>query len=185
MPWLYFSLKPKHRVWAEPWQCEVQQHLCAVEEVTFGEGCFLAPEANVFAEPGREVVFGSQCAIAANSFVHGPLQTGDRVSINQGVVMDGGRAGIRIGDDVRIAAGTKIFAFNHGMEPGRTIREQPVRSSGIVIERDVWIGAGAGITDGVRIGEGAVVGMGAIVTKDVPAFAKVAGVPAQVIGERR
>lgn len=185
MPWLYFTLKPKHRVWAEPWQTQVQAHLCAVEEVSFGQGCFLAPEANIFAEPGREVVFGDLCAIAANAFVHGPVEIGDRVSINPGVIIDGGRAGVRIGDDVRIAAGAKIFAFNHGMERGRTIREQPVRSAGIEIERDVWIGAGAGITDGVRIGEGAVVGMGAVVTRDVPAFAKVAGVPARVIGERK
>ena len=185
MPWLYFSLKSKHRVWAEPWQRQVQEELCSVEEVSFGTGCFLAPEANIFAEPGREVIFGTQCAIAANAFVHGPVQTGDRVSINQSVIIDGGRAGVKIGDDVRIAAGTKIFAFNHGMEPTRTIREQPVRSLGIEIARDVWIGSGAGITDGVHIGEGAVVGMGAIVTKDVPAYAKVAGVPARVIGERR
>jgi acetyltransferase-like isoleucine patch superfamily enzyme len=47
------------------------------------------------------------------------------------------------------------------------------------------VGANAGITDGVRIGDHAVVGMGAVVTRDVPAYAIVAGAPARVIGDRR
>jgi acetyltransferase-like isoleucine patch superfamily enzyme len=49
----------------------------------------------------------------------------------------------------------------------------------------VWIGANAGITDGVRIGDHAVVAMGAVVTKDVPDWAIVAGLPAVVVGDRR
>lgn len=51
---------------------------------------------------------------------------------------------------------------------------------GVRIGEDVWIGAGAGVTDGVTIGEHAVVGMHAVVTRDVPAWAIVAGVPARV-----
>lgn len=184
MPWLYFKLKDKDRQWVEQWQQELQSALCAMEQVFFGPGCFLAPEAQIFAEPKRAVVFGPACAIAAHTFVHGPLVAGARVSLNQGVIIEGGRAGVRIGDDVRIAAGTKIFAFDHGMKRGATIREQSLRSRGIRIDSDVWIGAGVGVTDGVHIGEGAVVAMGAVVTRDVPAYAKVAGVPARVIGTR-
>lgn len=184
MPWLYFNLKPKDRAWAEEWQAELQSQLSTMEQVSFGPGCFVAPEAQIFAEPNREVTFGPACAIAAHAFIHGPVRAGTRVSLNQGVIVEGGRAGVHIGDDVRIAAGAKIFAFDHGMDREYTIREQPVRSRGIYIERDVWIGAGAGITDGVRVGEGAVVAMGAIVTRDVPAYAKVAGVPARIIGRR-
>ena len=60
-----------------------------------------------------------------------------------------------------------------------------MRSRGIHIGRDVWIGANAGITDGVRIGDHAVVAMGAVVTKDVLDWTIVAGVPAVVIGDRR
>jgi acetyltransferase-like isoleucine patch superfamily enzyme len=78
-----------------------------------------------------------------------------------------------------------VFAFDHMLDPSADIRTQPVRSRGIVIGRDVWIGANAGITDGVRIGDHAVAGMGAIVTRDVPDWAIVGGVPARVIGDRR
>ena len=54
-----------------------------------------------------------------------------------------------------------------------------------MIGDDVWIGAHCTITDGVTIGEGAVVGANSVVTRDVPAYAIVAGVPARVIGDRR
>lgn len=52
-----------------------------------------------------------------------------------------------------------------------------------MIEDDVWLGAGAVITDGVRVGKGAVVAAGAVVTKDVPAHTVVGGVPARTIKE--
>jgi acetyltransferase-like isoleucine patch superfamily enzyme len=71
------------------------------------------------------------------------------------------------------------------LKAARNIKDQPVRSLGIRIGRDVWIGANAGVTDGVIIGDHAVVAMGAVVTRDVPEWAIVGGVPAVVIGDRR
>lgn len=185
MPWLYFSLKPRHLEWARAWQVEVQAALAGLENVLIGPDCFIAPEANIFAEPGRTIEIGQGSAIAADCFIHGPVQLGRHVSINHGVSMDGGRCGIRIGNHTRIAQGCSLYAFNHGMDPARPVREQPVSSRGITIGRDVWIGARVGIVDGVSIGDGAVVGMGSVVTRDVPEFAIVAGNPARVIGDRR
>jgi acetyltransferase-like isoleucine patch superfamily enzyme len=185
MPWLWFAMDEKLRAWAQPWQHEIQARLRAVEVVEIGENCFVAPEARIFAEPNRPVRLGDRVAIAAEVFLHGPITLGHDVSINARVSMDGGRAGIEVGDGTRIATGVSVFAFDHGLDPGSDIRTQPVRSRGIVIGRDVWIGANAGITDGVRIGDHAVIGMGAIVTRDVPEWAIVGGAPAKVIGDRR
>ncbi len=185
MPWLYFSLKERHRGWAEAWQAEVQGHLRGQETVTLGAGGFIAPEAAIFGEPGRPVVIGDRCAIAAQAFLHGPITLGDEVSVNARATLDGGAKGITIGRGTRIASGVAIYAFDHGLAPDRSIREQPVTSRGIQIGEDVWIGANAGITDGVCIGDHAVVAMGAVVTRDVPPWAIVGGVPARVIGDRR
>jgi serine acetyltransferase len=185
MPWLYHHAKAEIRAWAEPWQRELQAELCAREQVRLGEGCFVAPDAKLFAEPKREIVIGERCSIAAGCFLHGPLRLGNDVSMNPRVVMDGGRAGIVVGAGTRIAVDVHVFAWDHGMAPEHEIREQPVTSRGIVIGEDVWVGAGAGIIDGVTIGEHAVVGMKAVVTRDVPAWAIVAGSPARVVGDRR
>jgi acetyltransferase-like isoleucine patch superfamily enzyme len=185
MPWLYFSLKPKHQQWAKPWQDQIQRNLSQCETVTIGEDCFVAPEAKIFAEPGRTIVLGSGCAVAAEAFLHGPIIVGDRVSFNARVVLDGGVKGISIGDDTRIASGAAFYAFDHNIEPHRTIREQTVRSQGITIGKDVWVGAQACITDGVVIGDHAVVAMGAVVTRHVEPWQIVAGNPARPIGDRR
>jgi len=66
-------------------------------------------------------------------------------------------------------------------DPTRPILEQGLRAFGITIEDDAWIGAGAIILDGVRIGRGAVVGAGAVVTRDVAPHTVVAGVPARLV----
>ncbi|GGA65028.1 acyltransferase [Neiella marina] len=185
MPWLYYSLKPKQLQWAKPWQTSIQQRLQKLETVSLGTDCFIAESARIFAEPGRDVIFGDRCMIAADSFIHGPIQAGNRISINHGCSLDGGRAGITIGDDTRIANAVKIFAFNHGMAPDREVWQQPVSSNGVIIGKDVWIGAGVGIVDGVTIGDHAVIGMGSVVTRDVPDYGIVGGQPASVIGDRR
>ena len=185
MPWLYFALKARHRAWAEAWQAEVQARLIAQETIQVGQGSFIAPDAGIFGEPGRDVVIGDRCAIATQAFLHGPITLGNDVSVNVGARLDGGRKGLVVGDGTRIASGAALYAFDHGLRPDRDLREQPVRSRGIRVGRDVWIGANAGITDGVIIGDHAVVAMGAVVTRDVAEWAIVAGVPAVVIGDRR
>jgi acetyltransferase-like isoleucine patch superfamily enzyme len=171
--------------WVAEWQAEVQAELVRVERVSLGRNCFIAPLARIFGEPTRRVVLGDDCSVAADVFLHGPITVANRVSFNPGVHIDGGRSGVFIGNDVRIAAGVKIFAFNHGIQADDLIRNQPIRSAGINIGDDVWIGANASVTDGVSIGDHAVVAMGAVVTQDVDDWAIVAGVPARVIGDRR
>ena len=74
------------------------------------------------------------------------------------------------------------IAVNHVFDdPRRPFVEQGITAEGIVIEDDVWLGAGAIITDGVRVGRGSVVAAGAVVTRDVPPHTVVAGVPAKPV----
>lgn len=93
-----------------------------------------------------------------------------------------GQGGVEIGDRVYTSPFTQIIAVNHVFDdPNRPFVEQGITAEGIVIEDDVWLGAGAVITDGVRVGKGAVVAAGAVVTKDVPPHTVVGGVPAKLI----
>ncbi|CAG8998477.1 MAG: Putative acetyltransferase [Candidatus Celerinatantimonas neptuna] len=185
MPWLYYRLKEKHLRWAKPWQNEIQQQLMALETVRIGEECFIAPQSQLFAEPGRNITIGSQTFIAAESFLHGPIDIGQEVAINHRCSLDGGKYGIKIGDRTRIANSVQIYAFNHGMAPERPIYQQNTSSKGINIGCDVWIGAACGIVDGINIGNHAVIGMNSMVTHDIPDWAIVAGNPAKIIGDRR
>lgn len=184
MPWLYARLKPAHRSWAQAWQEEWQAYLIAMETIVIGKDCFIAPEARLFAEPGRPIVIGANSYIAADCVLHGPLTLGQGVSVNHHVSLDGGKKGIVIGDNTRVAPYSYAYAFNHGMDGDNLIREQPVTSEGIYIGCDVWIGAHTGIVDGVHIGDRAVIGMGSIVTQSVEQAGKVAGNPARPIGSR-
>jgi acetyltransferase-like isoleucine patch superfamily enzyme len=93
-----------------------------------------------------------------------------------------GQGGITIGDRVYTSPLVQIAAVNHVfVDPHRPFVEQGITAQGIVVEDDVWIGAGAILADGVRVGHGAVVGAGAVVTHDVPPHTVVAGVPARVV----
>jgi acetyltransferase-like isoleucine patch superfamily enzyme len=93
-----------------------------------------------------------------------------------------GQGGVQIGDRVYTSPFTQIIAVNHVFDdPKRSFVEQGITAEGIIIEDDVWLGAGAIITDGVKIGKGAVVAAGAVVTKDVPPHTVVGGVPAKAI----
>lgn len=184
MPWLYYRLKPKHLQWAIPWQTELQAQLCELETVHLGRNVFIAPEAQLFAEPGRPIIIGDNTYIAADAVLHGPITLGAKVSINHHASLDGGRAGITIGDHCRIAAYCALYAFNHGLKANTLIHKQPVSSKGICLEADVWLGSHTGVVDGVTMHQGAVAGMQTVVTRDVNANTIVAGNPARPIGER-
>lgn len=97
-----------------------------------------------------------------------------------------GQGGVRIGNDVYTGPMVQIVAVNHVYDdPNRPIREQGVTAEGIVIEDDVWIGAGVTVVDGVTIGRGSVIGAGAVVTTDIPPYSIAVGTPAKPIKDRR
>jgi acetyltransferase-like isoleucine patch superfamily enzyme len=112
---------------------------------------------------------------------HSGIQIGRDCLIGEYNVIRG-QGGVRIGDRVYTSPFTQIIAVNHVFaDASRPFSEQGITAEGIIIEDDVWLGAGAIITDGVRVGQGAVVAAGAVVTRDVPPHTVVAGVPAAPI----
>lgn len=107
------------------------------------------------------------------------LHLGMHTHINRGCLLRAA-GGITIGNNVSISYKCNIMSGSHKVNSPTFESEH----KSIVIEDYVWIGVGATILKGVTIGQGAVVAAGSVVTKDVPPYAIVAGVPAKVIGER-
>lgn len=105
------------------------------------------------------------------------LELGDQVDIGEFTHIRA-NGGLRIGNRVLIAAHVTITTREHPLELPRW---SVTRDAPVVIEDDVWIGAGAVVLPGVTIGRGAVVAAGAVVTASVDPFTVVAGVPARAI----
>lgn len=106
------------------------------------------------------------------------IRVGHRVFINQNCTFYA-LADITIGDDVLIGPNVSLVTSEHPVAPSQ--RQAFLLGRPIVVERGVWIAAGATILGGVTIGENSVVAAGSVVTRDVPANTLVGGNPAQVI----
>lgn len=109
------------------------------------------------------------------------VSIGKDVSIAAFVHIWGG-GGVTIGDRVLIASHVAIASEGHDHSVKDMRKSQ--QAAPVHIGADVWVGSHAVILPGITIGDGAVVGAGAVVTKDVPPMAVVAGVPARRIAER-
>lgn len=126
-------------------------------------------------------LFGSN--LGEGSYVSAPLsgacvssmKIGKNVFINSNLLAMA-RGGITIEDETRIAANVQLITNNHDPYDLDILPCRP-----ILICRSAWIGAGATILPGVRIGRHAVVGAAAVVTKDVPDYAVAVGNPAKVV----
>ncbi len=119
------------------------------------------------------------------------ISVGNHVSLGARPTLVATRSRISIGNYVMFGPEVAIRGGNHRTDLiGRfmtTVRDHEKRAEddlGVVIEDDVWVGTRAVILHGVTVGRGSIVAAGAIVTKDVPRYSIVAGVPAQVIKYR-
>lgn len=133
----------------------------------------------------RGSVISRESTISPNVRIRGRLEMQSGSSVAQNCTISGGSVGVFIGKNVMIAPNVVLIAFDHGFMD-RTVpmvRQNNIEAS-IVIEDDVWIAANCTITKGVRVGSGAIVGANSCVTRDVPNYSIVGGVPAKIIGWR-
>lgn len=157
--------------------------------IRLGKGCYLDENVYIHATPGG-VTIGENTLVMHGAILHvynfrnlpqAGIWIGRDSLIGEYTVIRG-QGGVKIGDRVYTSPMTQLIAVNHVFEdPERPFVEQGITAQGIVVEDDVWLGANAVITDGVRVGRGAVVAAGAVVTEDVPPHTVVGGVPARVI----
>jgi acetyltransferase-like isoleucine patch superfamily enzyme len=111
-------------------------------------------------EIGEKTVMGQECTISAYQHV-------------------------RIGEQCVIADRAMFIDFDHGVvEVERPIRQQGIYKRDVVVGSNVWVGYGACVLRGVSVGDNSIVGTNSVVTRDVPANAVVAGIPARVIRMR-
>lgn len=115
----------------------------------------------------------------------GSITVGDRCSINPYSIIYGHGNGVKIGNDVLIAGHTMIIPFNHNFSDLEiNINNQGINSRGIVIEDNVWIGAGCKILDGVTIKNGSIIAAGAVVSKSTHSNSIYGGIPAKILKVR-
>lgn len=132
-------------------------------------GCSIGDDSKIgtFVEIQKNARVGARCKISSHSFVCEGVVIEDEVFVGHGVMFT---------NDIYPAATNEVGVLK-GDADWEVVKT--------IVKKRVAIGSNATVIAGVTIGEGALVGAGAVVTKDVPAFAIVAGVPARVIGDVR
>lgn len=130
----------------------------------------------------NDVIISRNCVIQGKT---GAVHVGTRTDIGCNTVLSS-ISGIFLGSSVLIAAN----CYLGGGQYAHDRLDLPMMDQGLMtgapltIEDDVWIGAGAIILDGLTIGRGCIIGAGSVVTRDLPAYSIVAGVPAKVLRRR-
>jgi acetyltransferase-like isoleucine patch superfamily enzyme len=126
-------------------------------------------QPTVILRQAERVFIGENCLLNHNNVLQGGKKTGK----------------IIIGNHVHCGANVMMFAFNHGTDSlDIPTINQDYYDGDIIIEDDVWIGAGSVILPGIKIGKGVVIASNSVVNKDVASYTIVGGVPAKQIKER-
>lgn len=132
-------------------------------------GCRIGDESRVgtFVEIQKNATIGARCKISSHTFICEGVVVEDEVFIGHGVMFTNDR-------------------FPRATNPDGSAQTEADWSLELTrVKRQASIGSGATIVCGITIGEGALIAAGAVVTKDVPDFAVVAGCPAKVVGDVR
>jgi acetyltransferase-like isoleucine patch superfamily enzyme len=130
-------------------------------------------------EPDASILMGQYVEMAGVHSGRGKISIGRGTVINRSCLLYT-VGGLVIGENVSISAGVWLVTGSHDINDPLF----PATYKPIVIGNHAWIGMRATILSNVTIGEGAVVMSGAVVTRDVPPYAVVGGVPARVVSQR-
>ena len=137
-------------------------------------------KAEVRLGPRSQIMRGVSFETGYEGFIH----IGKESFVGPYTILNG-QGGLEIGKYALIAGHCCLIAGNHDIsDTTRPITQQDFISRGIVIEENVWLGAGAKILDGVRIGTGSVIAAGAVVNCSVEPYSIMAGVPARLMKRR-
>ena len=131
-------------------------------------------------------LFGYQVPSSFRVFPPFYADFGKNITVGEGVFINAcchfqDHGGVIIGDGCQIGHNVVFATLNHGFPPEE---RQTTYPAPIVLGKNVWVGSNATILPGVTIGDNAVVGAGAVVTKDVPPYTIVGGIPAKEIRKR-
>lgn len=136
------------------------------DRCTVGRFATIRPTNVLLDEAGEGLIVGNNSNIGAYSYI-------------------GCSGYIEIGNNVMMGPRVNLMAENHNFKGVDVpMKNQGVTRSFIKIEDDVWLGVNSTVVAGVTIGKGSIIAAGAVVTKDVPPYAIVGGVPAEVIRMR-
>lgn len=147
-------------------QCRSQRGVVLGDGVTIGRNVSIRPSSYYGHTAGEGLIVGAGSAIGALSWI-------------------GASGHVTIGCDVLVGPRVTIVPENHRFDRiSLSIKGQGVKRSRVFIEDDCWIGTGATILAGVRIGRGSIVAAGAVVARSFPPYSVIGGVPARLIRQR-
>ncbi|GHA46213.1 hypothetical protein GCM10007103_29150 [Salinimicrobium marinum] len=139
---------------------------------------------NLFASKGKNFIFNPY-----DKFSYQNISVGSDVFIGQGANFSSSESEILIGSKVMFGPNVTIITGDHNtsvigeymFDVKKKLSENDLP---VIIEDDVWVGTGAIILKGVRIGSGSIIAAGALILKDVPKNSIVGGVPAKILRNR-
>jgi acetyltransferase-like isoleucine patch superfamily enzyme len=162
-------------------------HHCQLQ---LGRNIFMDDRVVLFQrETGGPIKLGDQVHLYRDTILEtgqgGRIEIGNEASVHPRCQINAYKSSIFIGKDVMLAPNCALYSYDHGIQPGIPICEQPIQSKGdIIIGEDAWLSFGVVVLSGVQIGSGAVIAAGSVVTRDVPDGAIAAGNPARVMKMR-
>lgn len=172
---LIHMLSPLQRLWAHT--CLAAKLKTPLDSSVVAQGC---PEiqgtANI--QVGKNLLLYRE--LYWETQAEGKIVIGDDVVMSRGVHLVSFYR-IEIGYGSMIGEYTSIRDANHVFGQEKSVRHSGHTGAPIIIGNNVWIGRGVTLLAGVTVGDNAVIGANAVVTKDVPASAVVAGIPAQIL----